>query len=369
MQLRRFQAQRYLTIATAFMLSTLQWIEAFSFHPSFSRRPDLLSSKLHTAPVSAVLVGKEDEYYLKLATLFNYPERSALQKNTMCDLENGVVDFGKVLSTSEIDSEEINIYCEKVDLKIWASDESEGGNDSHASIEVIRGDLSTLIGREITDAADYYDGDINEFYPTGQYNDDEYSNYVLHVIKTRDGDEVHVLGSHHHNGYYGGGSIMCFEQNAEYVPSMKSEAARFVIVAGLPASGKTTFVKEQFDSKLFAVIDDSFRSPFFKIRLNTVFEKDLDTVVCDPFLCNIKHIQDTYEFALKYLKSPSQIFIIYFENDKTQCLENRHRAYLEHDIHRFHKNYDETIAYIESLEGPVTMKLNVFRSKGVSNLA
>jgi uridine kinase len=162
---------------------------------------------------------------------------------------------------------------------------------------------------------------------------------------------------------------MSFEQNAEYAPSMKSEAARFVIVAGLPASGKTTFVKEQFDSKSFAVIDDSYRSPFFKTRLNTLFEKDIDTVVCDPYLCNIKYMQDTYKFALKYLKSPSQIFIIYFENDKIQCLENCHRDHLELDIHHFYKNYDETIAYIERLEGPVTMKLKVFRPKVVSNLA
>jgi hypothetical protein len=62
-------------------------------------------------------------------------------------------------------------------------------------------------------------------------------------------------------------------------------------------------------------------------------------------------------------------FIIYFENDKIQCLENCHRDHLELDIHHFYKNYDETIAYIERLEGPVTMKLNVFRPKVVSNLA
>ena len=50
------------------------------------------------------------------------------------------------------------------------------------------------------------------------------------------------------------------------------------------------------------------------------------------------------------MPSISQLAVIYFENNNNQCLSNTHRANLDVDIEQMHPYYDETIAYVESME-------------------
>ena len=54
---------------------------------------------------------------------------------------------------------------------------------------------------------------------------------------------------------------------------------------------------------------------------------------------------------MKCLVSASQIAVIYFENNKDQCLLNVHRSNIGREITELHAGYDETLNHIKSLIG------------------
>jgi hypothetical protein len=175
-----------------------------------------------------------------------------------------------------------------------------GGNDSHTSLTVIKGDLSLLIGQETTSAEDFES--VSDYYPDYTYTSCE--NYFLHIKTSGEENEtLHILSENCSNGYYGGGSAM--RDNVK-----KNSNARMIFVLGLPGSGKSTFCKTHFDDQYFHIFDDPlFKSP---ITLTTkLLEAGQSIVVNDPRLYSFLNFKDFYEIALQLVESPDQISYLF----------------------------------------------------------
>ena len=252
----------------------------------------------------------------------------------------------------------INIIGEKATFCIEASDDSCGVNDSNTSLDFIVGSAEDLIGEVVTKIKKTYD--VEEIHP--EYVETSYNNYELYILELANGKEVHILSHHAQNGWYGGGSNSRLTYNDES-PPIKSRLARCIFVVGLPASGKTSFVNANIDSNVCHICDDAIHwGVDYRIGLATLLEEGENVVFCDPNLCKLKAFEELFDFSMKYLMSVNQIAIVYYENDRNQCLLNQHRPNQYMDIDRFSNVYNETISFIESLDGVMIHKLPVFKS-------
>ena len=268
--------------------------------------------------------------------------------------------LGIVTEAKQIDEQNIRIVSDRAIFEIIASDEE--GCDSHADLTVIEGDLDKMVGQEIVSLVESNDKKFEAFialYP--EYRKDPYgcSNFEVYVFKMKNGELVRILGAHHHNGYYCGGSRMQCENNPNYKAVVDNQA-RVVLVLGLPASGKTTFCKSHFDDKDFNVLDDALFLAGSEIILSQLLEEGQKVVFCDPRLCNVDTFKKLYEHVVNCVASPLQIAVVYFENNPEQCKRNAHRDNIDLDIQQLAHRYDDTIAYIESLEIGLRHKQNVF---------
>ena len=174
-------------------------------------------------------------------------------------------------------------------------------------------------------------------------------NYILFVFTLYKGTQVHILGEHHSNGYYGGGAELTEFINEERI-CVKNLQSRLILVLGLPASGKTTICGAYFGDKRVHLIDDALFQSDLEFQLAAMLETGRTVVLNDPRFCYLNNFQAIFNLAVKFLASASQIAVIYFANNKEQCLSNAHRNGLGKDIERMHVYYDATIAYVESLD-------------------
>jgi hypothetical protein len=132
--------------------------------------------------------------------------------------------------------QQIKISTDSLDIDIEAY--YDYGNDSYADLSVIKGDLSLLLGQEITSVNDAEP--VTDYYPeyVGCGNAE---NYCLHIITYgKENETLHILSLHRSSGYYYGGSVMNIEFPADRVK--KNSNARMIFVLGLPGSGKSTIL-------------------------------------------------------------------------------------------------------------------------------
>jgi len=274
--------------------------------------------------------------------------------------------LGTVREAQQIDEQYIRIVSDQTIFEIKASDDSCGCNDSHAFLTVEEGDLDKMVGQEIVSLMESDDSNFEAFialYP--EYHDSGCpSNFEVYVFEMKNGERVRILGSHFHNGYYGGGSILMHENNPNYAAVGNSQA-HVVLVLGLPASGKTTFCQSHFDDKTFYIFDDALFSASSEIVLSKLLEKGQKVVYCDPRLCSLDIFKKLYEHVVQCVDSPAQIAVVYFDNDPEQCVKNalHHRDNIDLDIQRLAGRYNDTIAYIESVEFGLRHKQHVFAGK------
>jgi hypothetical protein len=94
---------------------------------------------------------------------------------------------------------------------------------------------------------------------------------------------------------------------------------RLVIVIGLPASGKSTFVANNYPE--YIVFDD-FISKFFNGHCLEAIHAQKPVCVVDPRLC-IPHVFVRYMAKLAHaIDDDTEFKIIYFRNDPEQCILN-----------------------------------------------
>jgi hypothetical protein len=124
-----------------------------------------------------------------------------------------------------------------------------------------------------------------------------------------------------------------------------------IIIIGLPASGKTTYFKN--NKKLFKdyIFHDDFISNFFNGELINDINSGNNVCICDPRLCNIQ-IFNKYINIIK----DNKIKLLLFENNKEKCLINaksRNKKVYKtiellseiYDINNY-KNYDYDIIQV-----------------------
>lgn len=327
--------------------------------PLTSRRTLILTSSLISPALAMSPHSSDLQLKQKLTTfLSNKLDREeGIESTRITDIKGN-----KILSAKIIDYQNMEILGSKVKYTIIAYDDSCGVNDSHADIKVIRGNIEQLVGHEIVRAFTCTEDEKQVYYP-GQFIDGSCENYDLHIFEISNGESVHILGRHVHNGWYGGGSILSLFLVDEALYA-KNENSRVVIVVGLPASGKSTYVEANFGTDTdFKVFDDFLYTFEIDVTIVSMLERGKNIVLCDPRLCSLVHFKEVLAIVSKVLVSSNeQLFVVYFENDLDKCLANVHRPRLDDDIKRLHGVYGETIEFIESmgLEGVSTHRLPVY---------
>ena len=91
-----------------------------------------------------------------------------------------------------------------------------------------------------------------------------------------------------------------------------------VVVIGLPASGKSTYIKNNYVN--FNIYDD-FIPKFNNGNILEDIKNKKDMCLIDPRLCNIETFKK-YIGAIEEYVDRSNISLILFENNKNKCLEN-----------------------------------------------
>eukprot|EP01035_Chromulina_nebulosa_P028063 gene28063-36979_t len=183
-------------------------------------------------------------------------------------------ELGTVTEAKQIEDQHIRIVSDRAIFEIQAFDDGLAGNDGHAHLTVIEGDLEKMVGQEIVSLVKSDDSKLEAFkalYPECPDLSSSAS-YDVYVFEMKNGERVRILGSHFHNGYYSGGSFLMRENNPFYAAVVNSQA-RVVLVLGLPASGKTTFCQSHFDDKAFYVFDDPLFSAASEIVLSKLLAK------------------------------------------------------------------------------------------------
>lgn len=141
-------------------------------------------------------------------------------------------------------------------------------------------------------------------------NDDERDEYTeLIHLKLSDGNIFSFQFYHYSNGYYSGGYYI--KNFVDKHPIKPNKYINFFIVIGLPASGKTTYLKK-FHNDLF--FDDFLKNNFYQFKIkhlcsNYTCKKNI--VMSAPNLCNISNFKDLISFINSLVISKSQIFEIF----------------------------------------------------------
>ena len=91
-----------------------------------------------------------------------------------------------------------------------------------------------------------------------------------------------------------------------------------VIIIGLPASGKSTYVKNNFIN--YNIYDD-FIPKFNNGNILQDIKNKKNICLTDPRLCNIETFKK-YIGSIEEYVDKSNILLILFENNKNKCLEN-----------------------------------------------
>ena len=90
---------------------------------------------------------------------------------------------------------------------------------------------------------------------------------------------------------------------------------KITVLIGFPGSGKSHYIKQHFNSEDYTILDDP-RSPK---DFPDSFDNHL--IIADCHLCRPGVLDSFYVFAKKRYPD-SQVNLVYFENNPTQCLKN-----------------------------------------------
>lgn len=94
---------------------------------------------------------------------------------------------------------------------------------------------------------------------------------------------------------------------------------KFILLIGLPCSGKSWLGKELAISENAVFIDDPF--DFKKDVLSKLDDNYNTYIIADSHFCNSKSLKLTKEILGK-LYDEVEFELVYFENDKEKCLKN-----------------------------------------------
>lgn len=171
---------------------------------------------------------------------------------------------------------------------------------------------------------------------------------VEYKFELSNGEEFRLIARSSSNGYYS------FILNVDYNYRRFRSDSKIVIILGLPYSGKSTYMVQNYENY---VKYDDFLSTIYKFNLVDDLRKGSPIVLNDPRLCNKSDFDKLYDFLLDFV-DPNQITIIKFKNDPIQCYKNS-KKYSEYNMENIiyqGKNYEETL---ESLENNYSPQINV----------
>ncbi len=112
---------------------------------------------------------------------------------------------------------------------------------------------------------------------------------------------------------------------------------RIIAIAGLPASGKTTYAKNLQAKESAILIDDP--KAWEDIEAVLLTNQDRTIIITDPHFCSTgaRINATTRLFSWGF-----EVTWIFFENDLNACIENykrRHHGKMSADLAWFSKNY------------------------------
>lgn len=143
----------------------------------------------------------------------------------------------------------------------------------------------------------------------------------------------------------------------KYGNIVANSLSKIVIICGLPWSGKSTYMTQNYSN--YNQHDDFMSDPFLPIRINNELRLNENIVINESRLCNYNTFLDKYQDLLGKVVSHDQIKIILFKNDPVQCLTNSNGAADEESIISLSYDYRSTFARIQELSSNTNI-LSVF---------
>lgn len=155
------------------------------------------------------------------------------------------------------------------------------------------------------------------------------------------------------NGYYSGWVDFEFkENNKKIVRSKNAKHGRLTIIIGLPCSGKTTLMNNDFSNSI--IHDDFFDKGKVEVIISELINGN-NVCISDPRLCDFEQYDKLIErinINKRYIQT------ILFGSDKDACIDNfimsdKKDKRIIKDIVNLHKCYSIENAYINKFIVPV----------------
>ena len=132
-----------------------------------------------------------------------------------------------------------------------------------------------------------------------------------------------------------------------------SDLKKIIFVVGLPASGKTHHLN-LINSESTLIADDFISKEIVESMYHSLCTSNYNTLILsDSFFCKESIINNCIKFLKEDLHFTGDIQLIYFENNKEQCLLNAQR--------RSNKKVDEFIRYLSGIYNPPKECLKVWK--------
>jgi len=118
---------------------------------------------------------------------------------------------------------------------------------------------------------------------------------------------------------------------------LKKQQMSILVIIGLPASGKSSYIKQN-NYENYNIYDD-FIPKFNNGNILQDIKNKKNICLIDPRLCNIT-IFNKYISSIEKYVDKKNISLILFENNKDKCLENLKKYRKE-----LYSNYESTINF------------------------
>jgi len=108
---------------------------------------------------------------------------------------------------------------------------------------------------------------------------------------------------------------------------------KVVLIIGLPASGKSTYIKKNYSQEEYVILDDyGVKNPEGdKIKLKQGIAENRDIVIADVHFCKTVTRESAIKKIMELSKDKAEIEQIFFENNIEKCYKNMETRHLNGD--------------------------------------
>lgn len=226
-------------------------------------------------------------------------------------LNENLENFGKIISIYFTDESNIIFDMENIKFKLNVKGDccSESWFETFDNLNSLKDEIIL-----------YYTTNFIEMEHSNRQDVDQNREYTFTL---KSGRTFKIIDRNSSNGYYS--SYISIKILNNFWNSNIISNSKVVIITGLPGSGKSTYMKNNYQK--YVNFDDFIFDIFFEFKLIQALSTNQKIVINDPRLTTYSKFVDIYEKILSKVKSTDNIKIILFKNDLDKCKMNITNTY------------------------------------------